>query len=368
MAAAQLSKTLWFPSVLAITALITFVTLYNDSQGIGNVTLITNLGCTTASLLTPRGDPLARPGLVQETSANPAAVCQTLPWQPAAYQIPGGGMLKCDNEEHCSFVFRDVCIQRNQSGGGYQEYKWILEVPGGCEIPTPATPPATQACQLENGCGGHRVRIVRPEGGGSVEPGEGGFDPVPTVFLDRSGGQPGNLFHDTSIALYPLFQNMKLRGWRNYAGRRIAITDEYGMPDPAKKGLEELYFAFAPEFTDWRDFTDRKCFKELTLMRTSFKWNCKNYVVTHNPLLNEFADFVGAHFGLPPSRPPLPETPSMFYLHRGGSRKITNWVELMGGLDMPVTIHNTSLSWGEQLAALRKASIVFGLHGAGELL
>lgn len=200
-----------------------------------------------------------------------------------------------------------------------------------------------------------------------MTPGEGGFDPVPTIFLDRSWGMPGNLFHDTTIAFYPLFQNMKLRGWRDYVGRRIAVTDGYGMPDSMRKGLDELYFVFAPEFTDWRDFTDRKCFKELTLMRIGFKWNCNNHVLTHNPFLNEYADFQAAHFGLAPRRPPLPEAPTMFYLHRGGTRKLTNWVELIGGLDMPVVIHNTSLSWGEQFAALRNASIVFGLHGAGKL-
>jgi hypothetical protein len=319
----------------------------------------------TPLVSSPLFTPLIR-GLFSEAvreGTNP--VCETLRWLPPTSLTPEGKELECNNEEHCSFVFRNACIQRNQSfqvgGGGY---KWLVEVAEGCAIPNPPT----RECLLESGPSGNPIKVLYAEGGQKVEPGEGGFDPVPTVMLDRSGGQPGNFWHDTSVSFYPLFQNMRLRGLDDYEGYRIAVIDEYRMPSPESKGLDELYFVHNPaEFTDWCDFGDRKCFRELTLMRTSFKWTCRTHVVSHNPELNRYSDLVAKHFGVTGERPPLPETPSLFFLYRGGSRKLLNWDELAGSLDIPYVVHNMSASWREQIEAVRNASIIFGLHGAGKL-
>lgn len=288
--------------------------------------------------------------------------CEVLPWPPGQDPDSRGWKEPCNNEAHCSFVFRNACVQRNvQEGGG--EPKWLVEVEEDCKIPEQST----QQCQLESGPSGNKIKVIRPEEGKGVPLEKRELDPMPTVLLDRSGGQPGNFYHDTTIALYPLYINMLLQGWEDYTGRRIAVVDAEGYPTKGQKGLSELYYVYnQSEFVDWRNFEDRKCFREVTFMRTSFKWNCRDHRVTPSPAINGYANLVATHFGLPKERPLLPETPSVFFLHRGGSRKLNNWDELSKSLEIPYRVHNTSQSWREQIANVRNSSILFGLHGAGE--
>ncbi|GAQ86461.1 hypothetical protein KFL_002900140 [Klebsormidium nitens] len=290
---------------------------------------------------------------------NRSAACETLPWNTPGYGPTDREGLQCDNEEHCSFVFSNACFSRNQSATGYVQDKWLVEVASDCHIPNPPT----KGCQLESGSAGNRIKILSAEEG--VVPGKEGFDKMPTILLDRS--RTKNLFEDSAMDIYPLFQNMRLRGWGNCSGRRIAIIDKFDMPSLTERGLPELYYAFKQsETADWRHFSDRKCFQELTLMRTSYKWGCGSHTTaTYNPSVTEYGDFIAAHFGLPQQHPRLPERPTLVYLKREANRRINNWAQLARALHIPYTIHSATMSWSEQISAVRNASIVFGTHGAG---
>lgn len=291
--------------------------------------------------------------------------CEVLPWPPRwdADSLPSGGWKEsCNNEPHCSFVFRNACVQRNQQAEG-EEPKWLVEMEEDCQVPDHSL----LECPLESGPSGDQITVIRPKEGKGIQLEKGGFDPTPTVLLDRSGGMPGNFYHDTSMAFYPLYVNMLLQGWYDYTGRRIAVVDAYSFPPKGQKGLAELYYVYnQSEVVDWRNFADRKCFREVTFMRTEVKWRCRDHRVMPSPALNGYADLVASHFGLPEERPPLPETPTLFFLYREGSRKLTNWDELSKSLEIPYRVHNMSQSWRQQIEEVRQSSILFGLHGAGE--